>query len=338
MNINLNNENGVIDDYFIIYDKIGKRPNRIIIDDLFIGSDFEKIIEDFRKESPLNNTLTELIPYEDQSTINQKVFLEVGENVWLSYIALNKYSDDFICNNVQIFYTDNIDFVNKLQESLMSSVFSFEEDNVNMTSGRLCTVSISTNGLDIEPISVDPILNIEKYYHPDTLKEVNAWIKKSKKVKSGLSFFSGDRGRGKTSILKYLSEKTDRVILFIPTNYLDQTINNPDFKNFLKNSKYLLVIDDCEGVCDYPNLVLINNIHQLVDGILSDSIGVQILMIYNTSIPSTILNVNNIIDIVEFRKITAAQATEISKKEFTKDVNLIDVFKKKKKEKSKISL
>jgi len=339
INLNLNNDNNVIDDYIIIYNKIGQRPNRIIIDDLFVGVDFEKIVDEFKKDSDLNNCLTELIPYEDQPTIKQKIFLEVEKNVWLSYIALNKQNEDFICNNVHIYYTDDsIEFVNKLKESLMSSVFSFEEENGNMISGRLCTVSITSNGLDIEPIIIEPTYNIEKYYHPETLKSINTWIKKSKKIKTGLSFFKGDRGRGKTSILKYLAEKTDRIILYIPTNCLDHTINNPDFKNFLKNSKYLIVIDDCEVVCNYPNLVLINNIHQLVDGILSDSIGVQILMIYNSEIPLTVMTVNNIIDIIEFKKISAAQASELSKREFTKDVNLIDVLKKNKKENNKISL
>jgi hypothetical protein len=344
MNINLNNDSNSIDDIFIIYNKTGERPNRITIDDLFVGKDFEDIIiqikSDFSGSFILDNYQTDIIPNEDQSIINQKVFIEISKDIWLSYLAINKDSEEFICNNIQIYYIgseqDTIDKVNKLQSSIMSSIFPFEEENVSTS--RLYTVSISTNGLDIEPISIDPISDIEKYYHSDTLKSFNSWVKKSKKVKSGISFFKGDKGRGKTSILKYLSEKTDRIILFIPTNYLEHTINNPDFKNFLKNSKYLLVIDDAEVVCDYPNLLLINNIHQLVDGILNESIGVQILMIYNGNIPSTISNVNNIIDIVDFKKLTSKQASELSNKEFVQDVNLIDIFKKKKKEKVKISL
>lgn len=342
ININTNNENGVIDDYFVIYNKTGERPNRITIDDLFDGDEFEKVIDQFKNNSELDNYLTELTPYEDQSVINQKVFLGVSENVWVSYVAINKNGDDFICNNVQIYYngnlTETIDFVEKLKDSLMSTVFSFEEDE-NTTSTRLCTLSISTNGLEIEPVSVESISDIEKYYHPDTLKGVNSLIKNSKKVKSGLSFFYGDKGRGKTSILKYISERTDRVVLFIPTNYLEHTINNPDFKNFLKNSKYLLVIDDCDFIFDYPNITLINNIHQLVDGILSESIGVQILMIYNSNgISSTMLRANNIINIVEFKKLSPDQASKLSKNEYTKDINLADIFKKRVKENSRISL
>jgi putative ribosome biogenesis GTPase RsgA len=52
---------------------------------------------------------------------------------------------------------------------------------------------------------------------------------KIKKSEKGLSVLWGERGTGKTSIINYLADKLDRIVIFIPNNLIEHTINNPDF-------------------------------------------------------------------------------------------------------------
>ena len=182
----------------------------------------------------------------------------------------------------------------------------YEEDDSN----KLNTIGLSLNGLEIEPISLHNIDldNVDNYYNSDTFRRVEKAVKQIKKADKGLTVLYGERGSGKTSIINYISSKLDRIVIFIPNNMIDHTINNPEFRKFIKKyDKPVLVLDDCEIAFtdNYgrPN-VFTSNLLQMIDGFLSDSINCNIVTIFNIDdeeeIDPSLLDCNNLIDVIEF--------------------------------------
>lgn len=330
-NLNINGDDDYnLSDYFIIYEKFGQRPNKLIVHDSFLGSDFEKSI------TKLNvNRVTELLPTEDRYIVNERVLLEINEDIWCSYFIINKDSDNFIINDICFFYKkdENINYINEVIDRLSNSVLDYDKESIN----KFNTVSISNGSLDIEPIYVDvDSLSVVGKYKSETIKIVNNLSKKIKKTNKGLSIFYGDKGVGKTTMLKYLSSKVDRMSIYIPNNMIDITINNPEFKTVLKKfDKVFILIDDCEFLSNQFLKLnhFSNNIIQLVDGFLSDSLNIHILLVFNVNrdeIDESILECNNLIDIVEFGKLNSHSANELSKKmgfnrKYKYDVRLSDV-------------
>jgi energy-coupling factor transporter ATP-binding protein EcfA2 len=329
-NLNINDDDYNLSDYFIIYEKFGQRPNKLIVHDSFLGSAFEKIIT-----TSNTNRVTELLPTEDSYIVNEKVLLEINEDIWCSYFIINKDSDNFIINDICFFYKkdENLIYINKVVEDLSNSVVDYDKESIN----KFNTISISNGSLDIEPIYVDvDSLSVAGKYKSETIKMVNHLARKIKKTNKGLSIFYGDKGVGKTTMLKYLSSKVDRMSIYIPNNMIDITINNPEFKTFFKKfDKIFILIDDCEFLSNQFLKInqFSNNIIQLVDGFLSDSLNIHILLVFNGSkdeIDESILECNNLIDIIEFGKLNSHSANELSKKmgfnkKYKYDVKLSDV-------------
>jgi len=339
MNININKDDSSLNDFLTIFDSIKSRPNRFILHDRFSGKEFIDIIENFSYESE-KNILTEYIPSDDNYIINEKVFLKIAENIWISYVIINKQLEDYIINEVCFYYKDIIqkddieEIVNKITECIVDY-----EDNIN----KLNTLSISNNIIDLEPLLMEEEFDIENMYSDLVSKNIEKLIKNIKKEKKGLSILTGERGLGKTNICKYIVSKVDRISIFIPNNMIEQTINSPDFKNFLsKFDKALIIIDDCEFLYNpvYSKLSYFsNNILQLVDGLMSDHLNVHFLLVFNTDedeLDDSLIECNSLIDIINFELLTSDMATELSKslginKKYKNNTRLIDVINSKKK-------
>lgn len=326
------NKDDFSDDYLIIFDKFEKRPNKIIIHDTFAGDLFEDIVN--AESEP--NRLTEMIPVEDGYITNEKKLIEIKENIWCSFVIIDKESKSYIINDVCFYYKDEIDleFINQIIDKLCNCIIDYEKESVN----KFNTISITPNSLEIEPVYIDvDSLEIEGRYNDDIIKTVEKLQKKIKKTSKGLSIFSGDRGLGKTTMAKYLCSKVDRMTIFIPNTMVDLTINNPEFKNFIKKfEKVLLVIDDCEFLTNNQFSKISpfsNNLIQLLDGFLSDSLNLHILLIFNEyeeDIDENILDCNCLIDNVKFDELEADMATDLSKilghnKKYKTPVRVVEV-------------
>jgi len=197
--------------------------------------------------------------------------------------------------------------------------------------------------LEIEPIEMNELdPDIDMYYNSDTLKSINKLIKLIKKSQKGLSILYGPRGTGKTSIMDYVSSKLDRVVIFIPNNLIESTINNPEFKRFLlKHPKPVIILDDCEVIFNdmyYKSNTVVNNLLQMIDGFLSDSIELNVIALFNTDdeseIDQSLLECNNLLDVIEFDLLDIEESNELSihlgnKKKYKNKARLIDIIKKK---------
>jgi len=342
LNININKDESHLNDFLYCWSKFSTRPNEIVIHNTYSTKKFNDVL----LNSIIEKTIfTEVIPSDEDFIINDKMFVKISDSIYLSYVAIDRNKDNSIISEVTFLYKDyDKDFVEveNLIGKLNDCLVDVQQDENSGCS--LNTLSLSPNGLEIEPVSSNINLdNIELYYPPKVLKNVDKLIKLIKKSDKGLSILYGPRGTGKTSMVDYISSKIDRVVTFIPNNMIDITINNPDFRKLLKrHTRPIIVIDDCEIFFNEfftKSNMFVNNLLQLVDGFLSDSIEVNIVLILNVDdegeIDHSLLDCNNLIDVIEFDDLSSDDANELSKeigfnKKYKSGARLIDVVKNKK--------
>lgn len=318
INLNVNKDDSNLNDFLFCWDKFKSRPNKIVIHNTYSTKQFLSIVENIEKSK---NVFTEVIPDYDDYIINDKILVQISDNSYISYIVIDKNLDSSIVSDVVFYYKEPEDFteISKLIEELENTIVNFTDEE----SYNLNTLNFSNGALEIEPIEymVTDDENVEVYYSHKSFKSISKLVKKIKKSDKGLSILWGDRGTGKTSIINHIADKLDRIIIFIPNNLLEVTISNPDFRKFIKKyQKPIIVIDDCEMIfSEYftKSNVIVNNLLQLVDGYLSDSLKINIITIFNveseSEIDHTLLDCNNLIDVVEFDYLSQDEANELSK-------------------------
>lgn len=337
LNLSISKDDYNLNDFLLCWKNFGKRPNKIVIHNTYSSKEFDEKIDEFIIEK---NVFTEVIPIsEDDLIINDKLFIKLDDNCYLSYIVSDRMSDSSFIDSIIFYYNVGYTGVQDYIDKLNDCILDYEDDD----SHKLNTISITQNGLEIEPVSTSniDIDNIDNYYNSDTFKSVDKLIKKIKKSDKGLSIFYGDRGTGKTSILNLISSKLDRIMIFIPNNMIEHTINNPDFRKFLKRyDKPVLVLDDCEmaftEIYGRSNMFS-SNLLQMVDGFLSDSINCNIITIFNTEdedeIDHSLLECNNLLDTIYFEKLDVEECNNLAKhiesnKKYKNNNKLIDIVKK----------
>lgn len=336
LNLNISKDDNNLNDFIFAWQEFGTRPNRITLYNSYSSTDFNSFI---LKKSISKNIFTEVIASDDENIINDKMFVQLEAGIFISYVVIDRNFENSRINEISFFYKTEADSkkVGTLIDQLNKFVIGYESEDAG--DFRLNTVSISAGGLEIEPISFKEDLGeMDTWYSDSTLKGVTKFIKSIKKSEKGISVFWGDRGTGKTHILHHLAGKLDRMFIYIPNNMVDLTINNPDFRKFIKKyPKSIVVIDDCEVLTNEPfgrSNQFVGNLTQLVDDLSSDDLQLNIITIFNcqkeTEIDEMILDVNNLVEVVHFTELSNEEADEVSshlgfKKKWQKSVRLIDV-------------
>ena len=335
LSINVSKDDHNLNDFLLCWEKFGQRPNRILIHNTYSSKLFNKAINDFILDK---NVFTEVIPDSEELIINDKMFVKLDEDCYLSYIVADRNMDNSFIDSITFYYNNGYDKVQDFVELLNECVLDFCEDDSN----KLNTIGLSQNGLELEPVNFHNIdlENIEMFYNEQTFKSVEKAIKKIKKADKGLTVLYGDRGTGKTSIINHLATKLDRIIIFIPNNMIEHTINNPDFRRFIKKyERPIIVLDDCEMLFNemYKSNPISNNLLQMVDGFLSDTMNVNIIALFNTDteddIDESLLDCNNLIDVIEFELLSIEESNELAKhlesnKKYKNKSRVIDIIKK----------
>jgi hypothetical protein len=338
LNLNINKDDSVLNDFLFCWDKFDSRPNKITIHNNYSTAEF---VDSLSQYTISKNIFTEIIPSDDEDIINEKILAKISDEIYLSYVIVDKNVESSIISDVVLFYKEesNLEDINKVIEEIEKTVLDFSEEETH----NINTISISNSGIDIEPVNnlkVDTD-NQELYYSEKTFKSLSKMAKKIKKNDRGLCVLHGNRGTGKTAAINYIANNIDRIIIFVPNNLIDQTINNPDFRKLLKKyHKPIVILDDCEMIFNEyfaKSNTIVNNLLQLVDGFLSENI--TFVTIFNVDdeleIDHTLLECNNLIDVVYFSSLSVEESEELSShlgynKKFKQETNLVDVVKKKK--------
>lgn len=325
-----------LNDFLICWERFGSRPNRILIQNTYSTKLFNKALSELILEK---NVFTEVLPDSDEMIINDRVFAKLDDLCYVSYVVIDRNMDNSFVDSVLFFYADGYQGVQDFVDLLNDCVLDFEEDSEN----KMNTIGLSPTGLEIEPINphnVD-LDNLDCFYSTETFSRIEKTIKKIKKADRGMTLLYGERGTGKTTIINHLASKLDRIVIFIPNNMIDHTVNNPDFRKFLKRyDKPILVIDDCEMLLNEmynkSNLTA-TNLVQMVDGFLAGTVDVNVVAIFNTEseddIDHNLLDCNNLIETVYFSRLSQEEANDLAKhiesgKKYKSGARMIDVVMK----------
>lgn len=340
LNLNIDKDDAELNDYLYCWQQFGTRPNKILIHNTYSTKLFNELIN---KYLLYKNYFTEIIPSDDNFIINDKMLVKIDESIYCSYIVLDRQQENSMVNEIIFFYKLSEDFkkVQDIIQELNGCLASFEEDDQSIVN----TISLNGNSLELEPIDICDvdIDNFSNYYPKGISKEINKLIKDIKVSSKGLSIVYGEKGTGKTSIINYLATKLDRIVIYIPNNMIENTINNPEFRKFLKRFyRPVLVIDDCEmlfGDFFQRSNIFSNNLLQMVDGFLADTIEVNIVTIFNLEneeeIDENLLDANNLLRVIKFDYLSSEEATELSEylgnnKQYKDRTTVLDVVRNKK--------
>jgi DNA replication protein DnaC len=334
INLNINSDESNINDFLITWNKFESRPNQLIIHSSYIYNSFTELVKinDFNKVS-------ELIPTDDEYIINDRSLGMISDNIFLSYVILENNTENSIITDLTFFYKEleNVEEIYEILDKLETFVIDemFEDNN----SGSLNLLSVDNSNLKIDKLEFSDV-NFDKFYSKSTKKSVSSLVKKMIKSKSGLSIFYGEKGTGKTTMIKSISKKLNKDIFFIPNNLIDHTILNPDFLNFLKKyNNSVLVIDDFELIIDNYSRYnsVMNAIIQLVDSLISEVVNVNIILIFNIDGLSEIddlLECNNLLETVSFDYLEPDEANQLSeylgnKTKYTNNSKLLSIIRNK---------
>lgn len=337
LKLNISKEDANINDLLYCWEKFGDRPNKITIYSSFAKDGFNTIISEYNE---YKNSNIELIPADEFDIINDKSIVKISDNIYISYHILDRESENSFIHEVIFLYKSEKDLekINEITEKLGKYNIELEEGE---DCYKLNTVFISQNGLEIEPIEkIELDETIELFYNETTFNSINKLNKTLKKSNKGLTILYGERGTGKTSIINYICDKLDRMVIYIPNNMLDVTINSPEFRTFLrKYPKPIIILDDCEMIFNElysKSNIYVNNILQMVDGLLADSIELNIIAIFNVDdeneIDHVLLECNSLIDVIEFDSLNQEESNDLakhlgSKKKYKNKNKLVDIIK-----------
>lgn len=339
ISLNLNGERPDFNDFSICWEKFEKRPNKLSIYNSYKSEFFSEVINKLVEEKTIS---TEIVATSDGSlNISEEVFVKISDSIYLSYFIVDKNSQNSIITDLIFYYKDVEEDWNVIKE-IVESLNECILDSTDEESHNLYNIVVSNGSLEMEPVHFsDDFTDIEFFYSGETFKRISKLRKKLAKNESGIYVLDGERGTGKTTLIKYLAEEVDKVFLHITSNLIDLTINNPDFINILRNYQNpVIVIDDCESVLidmfGKTNQT-VSNILQIVDGISSGIRKVNIICIFNETIDeeNTILSANNFKERVEFELLSVDESNELSKligyeKVYKNKNRLVDIINKKK--------
>jgi hypothetical protein len=150
-------------------------------------------------------------------------------------------------------------------------------------------VVFDRNQLDTYSLAfTPPEVDLGKHYNDDllpmheTLKEIL-----ENNNRSGLVLFHGAPGTGKSTYIRHLISLTEKKVIFI-TPELAGAMGSPELARFLiGNANAVFVIEDAEQLItarEKSKVTSISTLLNLTDGILGESLGIQIIATFNTEL------------------------------------------------------
>ena len=205
---------------------------------------------------------------------------------------------------------------------------------------EISLVISNQHGLDTKDIKIKkPILSIDLHYN-DNFKVVHELVLRTLQLKKqkGLFLFHGLPGTGKSTYIKYLIHQQKKKVIFLSPK-MAGNLDSANFTEFLiDNENCILIIEDAEELIvsrennQNSHLSFLLN---LTDGILADSLGIQIIATFNTDIQNidkALLRKGRLTAIYEFKELEPQKVNalfnhlEIENQTVLKPMTLADIF------------
>jgi hypothetical protein len=188
--------------------------------------------------------------------------------------------------SLKIYYDPDYHSIKDIEENFITKFMLFMY--YPSLKNQFFTICINNNSYALKPSYIAEYdINIKMNYG-DTFEEThNKIINKLKNCKKGLFLFHGNPGTGKTTyIRKLISELGEKKTFIYVPSYLIDHIANPELISFITNYKdVVLLLEDAENVLCGDNeyrTQAVANILNMTDGLLNDSMEIQIIATFNT--------------------------------------------------------
>ena len=331
------------------FNEFGKIVNRTVLSDQFYSSDFWSYLKENFKITPENTTIFCDILSDVKNRVEKSykyiIRIEKPYKIILQFYDEEKVNDNRIYQTEEeqrnkisdliiYFDSDALDFVENMVENIRKIVFL---PQINKT---FFIISSSTMGYELRPA------NVKEFDIPLALNYGDSFVEKYKDIvdklrnnKHGLFLFHGDSGTGKTTLIrKLVSELSeDKTIIYIPS-YFMWDIANPELISFIsKFRNSILLLEDAEMILtstEEERNQAVSNILNISDGLLNDHMDMQIIATFNVNkkiIDEALLRKGRLMVDYKFKKLTAIQATKLSKyiglnKEYKEPKTLAEVY------------
>ena len=345
-NIKIEKDESELNDFLTCWKEFDTRPSKLVIYSSFDESLWDILHDEFGIDECNTQKVTEIIPNSEEVMTNSKFFIKILKGMYLSFIEF----DSSEISGLNLFYDHRTITSNMVNDFLQSINKSISLDGVRDESESIfnsLSFNVVSGNFELTPFKSKELnSDIELYYDYKTFKDGKKSIKLINKEKKGLTLFYGSKGRGKTSFMHHLMEKVKKKVIHIPSSMIENVLNNNDFVHFLsQNKNSILLFDDAEiyfTKSPHKNLY-VSNLLQMVDGLLSDNLNVNIVLSINLEkdkVDTDLFNCNELLSEVSFNKLSIESANELSnhlgsKKKYKNDVDLLDIIKGKSKNETK---
>lgn len=183
-----------------------------------------------------------------------------------------------------------------------------------------------------------PKINFNIHYNSDfTTIHKNIVRQLNKSYSKGLYLFHGLPGTGKSTYIKYLIHQLKKKVIFLSPKMAGE-LDNLNMTSFLiDNRNSVLVIEDAEELISSRDDMRNSNLSMLLnltDGILGESLGIQIIATFNTdlkNIDKALLRKGRLTSIYEFKYLAVDKTNDLLKSlghniEVTTPLPLAEIF------------
>lgn len=270
--------------------------------DLFSDKEYFLKVHESRKVNEKNKEFVEAVAYEH------------GEDF---YIIDREYSseDDNYYLSISIYY-QNFETIFEMVEKIKKFV------NIPKFESKIHLIVKSNYGgfilsdFNVKKVKLDVETNYGKEFAEKNEVILNA-LKDSDRT--GLVMLHGLPGTGKSTYIKYLTNKIKKKFIFFPSNMAEE-LTSPSFVDFMINQKdSILVIEDAEKLIksrDEFASNAISNLLNVTDGILGDIMKIKIIATHNTKrdkIDEALLRKGRLIAEHEFDKLPVENVEKLFK-------------------------
>jgi hypothetical protein len=127
LNLSISKDDYNLNDFLLCWKNFGKRPNKIVIHNTYSSKEFDEKIEEFIIEK---NVFTEVIPIsEDDLIVNDKLFIKLDDNCYLSYIVSDRMSDSSFIDSIIFYYNVGYTGVQDYIDKLNDCILDYEDDD-----------------------------------------------------------------------------------------------------------------------------------------------------------------------------------------------------------------
>jgi hypothetical protein len=222
-------------------------------------------------------------------------------------------------------------------QSLQTTLLQFLEIPIRTT--EISLIVNGNKGLITKEINLKkPKLNVNLHYNDD-FKQVHRSILKNirKPNTQGLYLFHGSPGTGKSTYIKALIHQQNKKVIFLSPS-MAGNLDNMELTNFLLNHQNcILVIEDAEDLIlsrDNHHNSKLSFLLNLTDGLLGESLGIQIIATFNTdlkNIDKALLRKGRLTSVYEFQHLNVEKTNLLLKKlghdvEVNQPMSLADIF------------